>query len=159
MNVNQKRDSPSTNVGNLKKPSKRRCASSDQSRQPEKSKSRKLKVLNTLSNPSRKPIKRVWQLYEDGQIGWIKGELAINAAGHMEDIRSPHVTGCCLIGAIHRVYGRNIGSLYKIHENIEPEVIVRKVAMRVKEPCLWKWNDRPSTTLHDVIAICKELDI
>ena len=144
MNMNQKRDSLSINVGNPKKPSKRRYVSNGQSPQPEKSKSRKLKVLNTLSNPSRKPIKRVWQLYEDGQIGWIKGELAINAAGRIEDIRSPHVTGCCLIGAIHRVYGRNIGSLNKIHENFEPEVIVRKVAMRVKEPCLWKWNDSHS---------------
>lgn len=116
-------------------------------------------MLNTLSNPSRKPIKRVWQLYEDGQIGWIKGELSINAAGRVEDIRSPHVTGCCLIGAIHRVYGKGLGSLVQSSDNIEPEIIVRKLAHHLGETELWKWNDRRVTTLDDVLHICKELDI
>lgn len=110
-----------------------------------------------MSKP--RSFNRVWKLYESGQVAWIQGSLSINAEGEREDVRSKDVVGCCLIGAIHRVYGRGLGSLTTLSDNMEPDILVRKVALHIHEPELWKWNDHPTTTIKKIITLCKELDI
>ncbi len=85
--------------------------------------------------------------------------MALNVNGQLEDVRSKDVVGCCVIGAIHRVYGKGLGSLVQLSDNIEPEIIVRKLAHHLGEPELWKWNDAPHRTINEILHICKELNI
>lgn len=131
---------------------------SNQQRHNRRSRSRKPKTLNTWSRPKR-PINRVWKLFESGTVQWIQGSLALNVNGQLEDVRSKDVVGCCVIGAIHRVYGKGLGSLVQLSDNIEPEIIVRKLAHHLGEPELWKWNDAPHRTINEILHICKELNI
>lgn len=117
-------------------------------------------MRNTLSNPPRKAITRVWQLYETGHIAWIKDALAININGEVDDIYASTVVGCCVIGAIHRVYGRRMVAEHTYHaQHPEPEIIIRKVAMDLNVPCIWEWNDHPNTSRDDVMMLCRRLDI
>lgn len=122
-------------------------------------------MVQSISNKRYQgKIDRIWKLYTYGNVAWIQGNFALDAHGMDEDIRANTVRGCCLVGAIHRIYGRWAQPLHgqkntRVAVVVEPECVIDRIARHIGMRDIWQWNDQKERVYADIIRMCKTLDL